>query len=115
MGAEMCYAAAGSNIAVMAAFLRSGVDANTADYDGRTGLHLASAQGNKEMVALLLAYGRRGLSLTLRGMNVSVKGASPKSLDRFGFTPLDDARRTGGEVIVPTGLQTTVTVHCRRW
>lgn len=47
------------------------------DYDGRTGLHVAAAEGQLAAVTLLLE-----------------QGADPTLKDRFGFTPVDDARRT---------------------
>ena len=54
-----------------------GVDANTADYDGRTAIHLAAATGNVEMIQMLADS----------GANVNVT-------DRFGGSPLDDAIRS---------------------
>ena len=53
-----------------------GVDANTADYDGRTAMHLAAAAGNLKMISMLVEH----------KANVDVQ-------DRFGGTPLDDASR----------------------
>ena len=47
------------------------------DYDGRTALHIAAAEGQFEAARLLLE-----------------RGADPKRRDRFGSTPADDARRT---------------------
>ncbi|XP_042055000.1 integrin-linked protein kinase 1-like isoform X1 [Salvia splendens] len=58
--------------------LAKGVSANLADYDRRTALHLASCEGCTEIVVLLLE-----------------KGADINSLDRWGRTPLSDARRSG--------------------
>ncbi|XP_057780505.1 serine/threonine-protein kinase VIK-like isoform X2 [Salvia miltiorrhiza] len=58
--------------------LAKGVSANLADYDRRTALHLASCEGCTEIVVLLLE-----------------KGADVNSLDRWGRTPLSDARRSG--------------------
>merc|ERR1712072_378183 len=53
-----------------------GVNLNSADYDGRTPLHLAASEGHVELVQWLLKQ------------NVNVA-----PIDRFGFTPADDAAR----------------------
>ncbi|XP_075494395.1 serine/threonine-protein kinase 12-like [Primulina tabacum] len=58
--------------------LKKGVDANLADYDKRTALHLASCEGCTEIVDLLLD-----------------KGADVNSMDRWGRTALSDARTFG--------------------
>ncbi|CAN1157450.1 Protein SENSITIVITY TO RED LIGHT REDUCED 1 [Linum perenne] len=58
--------------------LNSGVLPNLSDYDKRTALHLASSEGRVEIVRLLIE-----------------KGASVNSLDRWGRTPLSDARSFG--------------------
>lgn len=62
--------------------LENGVEPNLGDYDKRTALHLASCEGCTEIVVLLLE-----------------KGADVNSLDRWGRTPLSDARSFGhGEI-----------------
>ncbi|MEM1189416.1 MAG: glutaminase A [Pseudomonadota bacterium] len=53
-----------------------GHDVNEADYDGRTPLHLAAAEGRAEAVRFLL-----------------MQGADRSVLDRWGNAPLDDAIR----------------------
>lgn len=53
-----------------------GIDVNAADYDKRTCLHVAASEGDHKLVTLLLQHGAR----------TDVK-------DRWGGTPLDDARR----------------------
>ncbi|XP_022769507.1 potassium channel KOR2-like [Durio zibethinus] len=58
--------------------LEKGVEPNVADYDKRTALHLAACEGWTEVVVLLLE-----------------KGADVDSLDRWGRTPLSDARSFG--------------------
>eukprot|EP01117_Protostelium_nocturnum_P014348 TRINITY_DN5455_c0_g1_i2.p1 TRINITY_DN5455_c0_g1~~TRINITY_DN5455_c0_g1_i2.p1 ORF type:complete len:478 (-),score=164.88 TRINITY_DN5455_c0_g1_i2:199-1602(-) len=56
--------------------INEGVSPNQADYDLRTPLHLASAEGHLDCVQFLVE-----------------KGASLNILDRWGFSPLDDAVR----------------------
>ncbi|PSS04346.1 Serine/threonine-protein kinase [Actinidia chinensis var. chinensis] len=55
--------------------LDKGVEPNLGDYDKRTALHLASCEGHTEVISLLLG-----------------KGADVNSTDRWGRTPLSDAR-----------------------
>ncbi|BBG97543.1 Integrin-linked protein kinase family [Prunus dulcis] len=62
--------------------LEKGVKPNLADYDKRTALHLASCEGCTEIVDLLLH-----------------KGADVNSTDRWGRTPLSDARSFSHEAI----------------
>ncbi|PKI45435.1 hypothetical protein CRG98_034240 [Punica granatum] len=58
--------------------LEKGIEPNFADYDKRTALHLASSEGCTEVVELLLR-----------------EGADVNSTDRWGRTPLSDARSFG--------------------
>lgn len=51
---------------------------NAADYDGRTPLHVAAAEGRSEVIDFLLQ-----------------KGADASLKDRFGCTALHDATRNG--------------------
>lgn len=62
--------------------LEKGVEANLADYDKRTALHLAACEGCEEIVVLLLE-----------------KGADANPIDRWGRTPLSDAHSFGHEKI----------------
>ncbi|XP_052211057.1 integrin-linked protein kinase 1-like isoform X2 [Diospyros lotus] len=62
--------------------LEKGVELNLADYDKRTALHLASCEGRTKVISLLLK-----------------KGADVNSTDRWGRTPLSDARSLGHEEI----------------
>lgn len=71
----------GDKAGVMQEFAK-GVSANLADYDKRTALHLASCEGCTEIIVLLIE-----------------KGADVNSLDRWGRTPLSDARRSGHDEI----------------
>lgn len=54
--------------------LKSGIDVNFSDIDGRTALHIASCQGHRNVVDLLLQ-----------------RGAAVDTKDRWGSTPLADA------------------------
>jgi len=56
-----------------------GHDMNASDYDGRTALHLAAAEGHSDCVTFLLYK-----------CNVM-----PDPTDRWGFTPLSEAERFG--------------------
>ncbi|MFS8022519.1 putative protein kinase-like domain superfamily, ankyrin repeat-containing [Helianthus anomalus] len=58
--------------------LDQGVEPNVGDYDKRTALHLAACEGFTEIVILLVE-----------------KGANVNSIDRWGRTPLSDARSSG--------------------
>lgn len=51
------------------------IDINSTDYDKRTALHLASSEGQVDVVKLLLLH-----------------GADPNMVDRWGNRPLDDAK-----------------------
>ncbi|XP_077240244.1 serine/threonine-protein kinase 12-like isoform X1 [Tasmannia lanceolata] len=62
--------------------IERGVSPNLADYDKRTALHLASCEGCTEIVNLLIE-----------------KGADVNSVDRWGRTPLSDARSFGHDEI----------------
>ncbi len=53
------------------------------DYDKRTGLHLAAAQGKVEVVKYLLE----------NGGNAALR-------DRYGRTPLDEAMLNGNEEVI---------------
>ena len=55
-----------------------GIDLEGADYDLRTPLHLAAAEGQERIVQLFIDQG---------------VGLSPR--DRWGNTPLDEAKRHG--------------------
>ena len=73
-GMAVCWAAANGDLNELQRLVASGTDLNLADYDGRTGIHLAASEGQLETVRFLI----------LKGVNVSPK-------DRWGGTPLADA------------------------
>jgi len=70
----LVWAASQGDLNEVRALIASGVEPGTADYDGRTPLHLAAAEGQLEVVRYLLAV-----------------GADPGPVDRWGGTPLSDA------------------------
>ncbi len=72
----VCWAAAQGDINELRRLVAAGVDLNKGDYDGRTGLHLAASEGRLDAIKFFIA----------KRVNLSPK-------DRFGGTPLIDARR----------------------
>jgi glutaminase len=74
----LTWAASQGDLNEVRALIATGVDPGTADYDGRTPLHLAAAEGQLDVVRYLLAA-----------------GAAPQPVDRWGGTPLSDAESNG--------------------
>ena len=72
----MCSAGGLGDQAALERLIASGAEVDAADYDGRTALHLAAAEGQVAAAALLLA-----------------KGARVSAVDRWGGTPIVDAVR----------------------
>jgi glutaminase len=80
----LTWASSQGDLNEVRALIAGGVEPGTADYDGRTPLHLAAAEGQLEVVRYLLTA-----------------GAEPRATDRWGGTPLSDAEANGhGEVAV---------------
>ncbi|XP_031492431.1 potassium channel KOR1-like isoform X2 [Nymphaea colorata] len=82
-GSCLCKAVAKGNSDFVRRLLAHGVDPNSKDYDNRTPLHIAAAQGMYLLVKILLDA----------GANVFLK-------DRWGKTPLDEGRRSGSRPMV---------------
>lgn len=63
--------------------IATGMDVNQGDYDYRTALHLAAAEGHLDAVELLLRHGAE---------------VNPK--DRWGGTPMTDAKRGNHQEVI---------------
>jgi urea transporter len=73
----LCAVAAAGKVKELKRLLSFGASVEACDYDGRTALHLASAEFHTDVVRLLLE-----------------RGADVNALDYFGGTPLEDAVRS---------------------
>jgi glutaminase len=74
----LTWAASQGDLNEVRALVATGVEPGTADYDGRTALHLAAAEGQLQVIRYLLAT-----------------GTDPQPVDRWGGTPLSDAEGNG--------------------
>lgn len=88
---SLLFSAAAGDATAMRRYKLSGVDMTQTDYDQRTALHLASAEGHIECVEFLLKYCQ----------------VPPNPSDRWGHTPIDEARRFGHTPVVEM-LQTYI-------
>ena len=82
-GGMLCSIASKGDLSELELMLKYGVFADSADYDGRTALHLAAAEGFPPLVKLLLRY-----------------GASINAKDRWGHTPYSEAEVHGHPAIL---------------
>ncbi|WP_432773313.1 glutaminase A [Francisella salimarina] len=80
---ELIWAASNGDLSEIKRAVALGVDISKGDYDKRTALHLAAAEGHEDVVKYLIR-----------------KGANPTIKDRWGKTPLDDARANSYSHIV---------------
>ncbi|WIA34734.1 hypothetical protein OEZ86_013043 [Tetradesmus obliquus] len=81
---EACYHGHDCNLPLLRRLLRAGAPVDIGDYDKRTALHISAAEGNAVMVRVLVEEG----------------GADMLVQDRWGNTPLDEARRVGAAQVV---------------
>ncbi|KAA8541403.1 hypothetical protein F0562_025366 [Nyssa sinensis] len=82
-GSYLCMAVVRKDLEFLRRVLASGINPNSKNYDLRTPLHLAASEGLYSMAKLLLEA-----------------GASIFSKDRWGNTPLDDARVGGNKNLI---------------
>ena len=75
---ELIYAASSGDIQAMRRLVAKGANLAHGDYDYRTPMHLAAAEGYENVVQYLLD-----------------QGVSKETFDRWGNTPLEDANRHG--------------------
>merc|ERR1719461_2280167 len=76
----LCTAAALGDLETIEQIELTGGNLACSDYDGRTAMHLAASEGQIEVIKWMLS-----------------KGVRPNPRDRWGGTPLDDAKREGHE------------------
>lgn len=53
---ELCTAAAQGNAELIRRYIKAGINVNAADYDKRTALHIAAAEGNLDVVRSSYLY-----------------------------------------------------------
>jgi ankyrin repeat protein len=78
IGSHLCILAACGDTAELVTIVRAGVSVNATDYDGRTALHIAASNHDRETCAALLSL-----------------GASNALKDAFGSTAAEDAEKAG--------------------
>lgn len=78
------FAAYSGDVTTMRRFALSGVNMELTDYDSRTALHIAAAEGQVEAVIFL----------------TEICKVNPFRKDRWGNLPIDDAMQFGHTVIV---------------
>ena len=81
--ADLCDAAARGDVPKLRLLIRQGLSVNRGDYDHRTAIHLASSEGQLEVIQVL----------------VEELGADISPVDRWQNTPLDDALRSRHKVV----------------
>ncbi|KAI3773976.1 hypothetical protein L1987_48516 [Smallanthus sonchifolius] len=82
-GNHLCMAVAKGDLEFLKGVLDNGINPNSRNYDLRTPLHIAAAEGLYSMTKLILEA-----------------GGSVFSKDRWGKTPLDEARVGGSKKLI---------------
>lgn len=82
-GGYLCKVVAQGKIDLLRRLLRFGIDPNCRNYDRRTPLHVAASEGLHLVAGMLVEF-----------------GADIAATDRWGNTPLDEARRCGCKPLV---------------
>ncbi len=80
---NLIYAASYGDLDEIKRLEAQGMDLGSADYDGRTALHLAAAENQLDVVRYLLS-----------------RGIAHSPIDRWGGTPLDDAKKAKYQDII---------------
>uniref|UniRef100_A0A3Q2E9J7 glutaminase n=1 Tax=Cyprinodon variegatus TaxID=28743 RepID=A0A3Q2E9J7_CYPVA len=81
---NLMFAAYSGDVSALRRFALSAVDMEQRDYDSRTALHVAAAEGHQDAVIFL----------------TEICKVNPYNKDRWGNTPLDDAMQFGHDVVV---------------
>jgi len=81
-GHQLMEAVFSGDVALVEQFVKMGVDVNFSDYDRRSPLHIAAAEGYESITRILLNA-----------------GADVGVVDRWGYTPLLDAKRCKNHAI----------------
>lgn len=77
---NLLFSAASGDVTALRRFKLSGMDVSLADYDGRTALHIAAAEGHLDFIRFLLEH--------CEVVDIDAK-------DRWGKSPLDEAESFG--------------------
>ncbi|XP_037539923.1 glutaminase kidney isoform, mitochondrial [Nematolebias whitei] len=81
---NLMFAAYSGDVSALRRFALSAVDMDQRDYDSRTALHVAAAEGHEEALMFL----------------TEICKVNPHIKDRWGNTPLDDAMQFGHDAVV---------------